>query len=228
MVTLNDQCGIINPMRKEQCIQIEQKTRDQADSQDWFEARKNRLTASNFGLIVKRQKVTDKFIQTLLQPKKFNSAATSYGKNNEKKAIQKYIKNSGNHVHDCGFVINEKFQFIGATPDAKVCEDGSTGIVEVKCPYSARDITVREACNLPGFFMTERDDRLRLKTDHQYYFQVQGQLMVTGVEFCDFVVFTKKDFVIERIFPDIAFMQNLLDNLTKFYCQYVKPKILQG
>ena len=129
MVTLSDQCWVSNTMTKEECINIEQKTRDQAASPAWFEARKNRLTASNFGVIVKRQKVTDKFIQCLLQPKQFNSAATSYGKNNEKNAIQKYIKKSSNHVHECCFVINDKFQFIGATPDAKVCEEGTTGII---------------------------------------------------------------------------------------------------
>ena len=79
---------------------------------------------------------------------------------------------------------------------------------------------------MPGFFMTDRDGTLSLKSDHQHYYQVQGQLMVTGVEFCDFVVFTKKDLVIQRIFPDLIFMQDLLDKLTEFHCQYVKPKLM--
>lgn len=208
---------------EQQCVQTEETTRDQANCMAWFEARKNKLTASNFGLIVKRKKVTDKFLQTILHPKEFTSAATSYGKNNEKKAIQRYIKKTGNHVHECGFVINWRIPFIGATPDGKVCEDGTTGIVEVKCPYSARDMTVREACSVPGFFMTCQNDTYELKTEHNYYFQVQGQLLVTGVEYCDFVIFTRKDLVVKRIFPDPVFMQEMLDNLSRFYCDHVKP-----
>lgn len=33
-------------------------------------------------------------------------------------------------------------------------------------------------------------------------FQIQGQLGITGKQFCDFVVYTENDFFVERIFPD--------------------------
>lgn len=230
LVDLSDQLDLdlaSISMTKDQCIQVEQNTRDQADCPAWFEARRNKLTASNFGLIIKRKKVTEKFLDTILHPKEFSSAATSYGKNHEKKAIQKYINKTGNHVHDCGFVINWKFPFMGASPDSKVCEDGATGILEVKCPYSARDITVREACSNPSFYMDFDNDTqvYRLKPEHNYYYQVQGQLMVTGVEYCDFVVFTKKDIVVKRIFPDLDFIKSMLDDLSRFYCQHVRNRL---
>jgi hypothetical protein len=31
------------------------------------------------------------------------------------------------------------FPFLGATPDGKVCQNGQSGILEVKCPYVIRD-----------------------------------------------------------------------------------------
>lgn len=216
---------IITFMDQDQCVQIEAATRDQADSPVWIEERKNRLTASTFGLILKRRKITEKFIQSLMNPKSFSSAPTCYGKNHEKKAVAQYIKKTGNHVHECGLVVNGKFPFLGASPDGKVCEDGTSGLLEVKCPYSARDLTINDACMIAGFCLTKsnHDDTVSLNQDHQYYFQVQGQLLVTGAEFCDFVVFTKNDLFIQRIKPDVKFMQDMLDRLSDFYFQHIKP-----
>ena len=66
----------------------------------------------------------------------------------------------------------------------------------------------------------------RLKPEHNYYYQVQGQLMITGVEYCDFVVFTKKDLVVKWIFPDLDFIKSMLDDLSRFYCQHVRNRLL--
>jgi hypothetical protein len=44
--------------------------------------------------------------------------------------------------------------------------------------------------------------KVQLKTRDDYYAQVQGQLMITGAEFCEFIVDTQCDMVVERIKPD--------------------------
>ena len=215
----------IDEITKEECQQIEEKTRDQINSTLWVEERKGRITASKFGMILKRKHVTEKFLGSLINPTSFTSAQTSYGVNNEKTAIQNYIKESGNHVHDCGLVVNPKFPFLGATPDGKVCEDGVTGLIEVKCPYSARDLTVEEASRTKSFYLKNNSGTITLKKKHDYYHQVQGQLMVTGAEFCDFVVYTRKDLFIQRIFADVEFMQSMLDDLTDFYFKHFKSAL---
>lgn len=40
--------------------------------------------------------------------------------------------------------------------------------------------------------------------------------MITGCDFCDFVVYTKKDIHVNRLFPDITFMESMLTNLADF------------
>ena len=210
------------------CYDIESKTQKQHECQQWFEERKSRLTASTFGSIIKRKKITEKFVENIVNPKSFTSSATTYGKSNEKAAISNYISKSGNHVHDCGLVIGYKFPFLAATRDGKVCDDGTTGIIEVKCPYSARDMTVKDACTtLPNFCLVRNNnDEMSLKRNHEYYYQVQGQLMVTGAAFCDFIVFTRKDSVfIQRIFPDIECMKSMMEKLASFYFEHMKPKL---
>ena len=43
---------------------------------------------------------------------------------------------------------------------------------------------------------------MKLKKQHSYYWQVQGQLLLTGMDWCDFVVFAEEDMVIQRIYKD--------------------------
>ena len=121
-----------------------------------------------------------------------------------RKLPQIYIeKKTGNHVHNCGLVVNPTFPCIAASPDGKVCENGITGLLEVKCPYSIRDMKINSALdinNQKDFHLHREGGSIVLKKKHLYWFQVQGQLLVTGAPFCDFVTYTRQDLVIERIF----------------------------
>ena len=45
-----------------------------------------------------------------------------------------------------GLVINTQYPHLGACPDAvTMCECCGKGVVELKCPYSARDFTLQES-----------------------------------------------------------------------------------
>lgn len=208
---------------------IEESTRQQASSDQWFEARKDKLTASNFGKVLKRKAIpSEKFLSSIFSGKKSLSApALEYGKRNEKNAKAKYLEEyTSRHFHDCGLVINKEFSFLGATPDGKICDNGNSGIAEIKCPYTARDYTIKEAVDKLNKFCLQVDQTTKLitlKKDHEYYAQVQGQLMITGCDFCDFIVYTKKDFHVSRIVPDIPFIESMLKKLAEFFKKYAKP-----
>lgn len=121
-----------------------------------------------------------------------------------------YVKSQGLHVHDCGLCVNPEFPFLGATPDGIVCDEGTSGNIEIKCPYTARDMTIEESLSLPNFCLHKTDDKVSLKKSHAYYFQVQGQLMTTGVTYCDFLY---------RCL-DVDFMKELGSNLSEIYFCY--------
>ena len=148
-ITINNeilQPATMNSISLEECILIETTTRDQSESPAWYVERRDRLTASQFGLIVKRKTITEKFIASLKNPKQFSSAPTSYGKNHERGAVEAYTKASGIHTHKSGLIVNPAFPFLGASPDGKICDNGVCGFLEVKCPYSTRDCSLHEAC----------------------------------------------------------------------------------
>ena len=87
-----------------------------------------------------------------------------------------------------GFIINPSFPFLGASPDGAVYDpsnqDQPFGFVEVKCPYSARDKTLEAAANL-GFCCTSTSSSLTLKKHHAYYAEIQGQMAIGELTWCD-------------------------------------------
>jgi hypothetical protein len=109
------------PINDSQAATLEANTRAQAACPDWFDARKDRITASTFHRVTQRIKsVNDKFLNSLFGSKAFESAATTHGRNTEATAKAEYLKrHPGRHLHDCGLVVNPKFSFLGASPDAK-------------------------------------------------------------------------------------------------------------
>lgn len=209
--------------------QIEISTRMQAGSSTWFQARQNRLTASKFGEVLYRKSTpNDKMLVKLFTTKQIYADSLNYGRRNEGKAKSMYLAQfPERHIHDCGLVINNEFPFLGATPDGKLCDNGKVGILEIKCPYSARDLTISDACaKIPDFFMQQdQNGTISLRENHSYYAQVQGQLMVTGCPFCDFVVYcpNEKDLFVQRVFPDLNFMEKMLDVLSNFFAVYAHP-----
>ena len=139
-----------------------------------------------------------------------------------------YRKKTCNHVHGCGFVVNPKFPFLGASPDGKVCDPFATGILEVKCPFIMRDRTIKEA--LADEVMKKKicieqiQDKVQMKRDHMYWYQVQGQLLVTGAKFCEFVLFTRQDLFIERIEPDQNTMEQIFTKMVNVFEGFVCEK----
>ena len=66
---------------------------------------------------------------------------------------------------------------LGTSPDGLV---GETDIIEVKCPFHWKDHTVEEAVQEKSFYHNQEEGgAYRLKEDHHYWYQVQGQLHIS-------------------------------------------------
>ena len=55
---------------------------------------------------------------------------------------------------------------------------------------------------------------------------MQAQLNICEVEFCDFVVWTPQGMHVERIFRDVDFFEEAVENITSFYKYGVLPELI--
>jgi len=148
---------------------------------EWFAARLGRATGSRFNDIMARTRsgysashknyaaelVVERLTGT--QAENYASVAMQWGTDNEPVARLQYMLASGNDVEETGFWIHDELM-AGASPDGLIGEDG---LLEIKCPNSATHLeTLVKKC-LP----------------RQYQAQVQGQMWITGRNWCDFVSF---------------------------------------
>lgn len=213
---------------------LEVATRSQSTSKRWYEEHFTRLSASNFGEIIKSKKPVNMCAKKL-QPFKsqFSSGAIQWGKENEVKAREQYSSQltQGLAVYDSGFHLSQHHGFLGASPDGIIYDtesDSTIGIIEIKCPYSIRDITVAEASMKSSFYCCiDENNEIHLKKRHNYYFQVQGQLAILNREWCDFIVWTLKGISVERILFDGDFwFRHCLPSLKSFYYGVMLPEIV--
>ena len=198
----------------EEIKRIEDETKLQSEDPSglWMLVRKCRLTASNFGTVCKRRPTTP--VASLVKTIIYKSSSTSapslrWGRENEKSArlaYSQFMQTNGHpnlKVLPAGFMVSANRGYLGCSPDNWVVDpnsDDPNGISEYKCPYSARDVTPEEACTtLKGFYCKLENDKVILKRNHNYFFQIQGCLGITGKEWCDFVVWTPKGLSVERI-----------------------------
>ena len=134
--------------------------------------------------------------------------------------------------HRCGsdgarLLVDSSEPWLGASPDGIITANGEKYLaVEVKCPYSARNMTVEEALrNIKAFCLSKEGDKLTLKHSHRYFYQVPVQLHVRKLTKCDFVVWTLKDLFSTAICIDCEFLQTIVLKLRLYYFQELLPAL---
>jgi len=159
-----------------------------------------------------------------------------WGNNNEEKAVaelQKLLMNENNHedfvIQEVGLVISESNFFLAASPDRLFsCNCHGLGCIEVKCPFKHRNVTVDTAILTDKSFPVQKDGsgKYLLKKSHQYYYQVQHQMLVTGRLFSLFVIYTKIDLVYFTVHFDEELAKSFIPHCKLFFLKHVLPELI--
>ena len=199
----------------------EEETREQSDTQKWHDLRAQRLSSSKFKDVCTRRADFESLAVRQLK-KTVQTAAMKYGINTEEKAASAYADNGDCNVFPAGIVINPSCPYLAASPDRRVydpSENNPWGLLEIKCPVkdSISELSYLKCVN--GVY--------KLKKTHSYYYQVMGQMLLTGCEWVDFYVYCKSDFHLERVRFDADFCSEMKMKLDKFYFEYLLPELLK-
>ena len=198
---------------------VEENTRPQVSCKRWKVERYLRLTASNFGRVMLRRSNHIKLADEILNSKLADTIPSlKWGRIHENDAFTEYLEQfvgKDETIRKAGFYIG-KPSFLGASPDGVIEIDGKYHkIIEIKCPYSFRDLSLEEACSKGGFYCTMEDGMLHLKKDHLYYYQIQGTMAIVGAVKCDLIVWTSKSIKKETIsFNKVLWENNMLPKYT--------------
>ena len=231
-VTVQDLVDALKPT-KEDVDLIQSMTIGQRNNPLWMDARQWRVTSSNFGKVCNRnfkQMYPPSLLKTILGDYgNFHTAALQWGCDHELEAIQLYTTYTGIQVKECGVFLSEKYPYLATSPDGIVyLTNEEFSVVEVKCPYKHRDIKIVDACNDRAFCLyTDESGLQQLKRTHDYYYQIIGQIALTGAQFCDFIVWTNLEIHVERIFPDNELWEQMVAILAHFYYTTLGVEILE-
>jgi len=186
-------------------------------SADWYAARLGKATASRFKDAIaglksgapaqaQRDYLTEIVVERLTQQpiQRFQNAAMTWGTEQEPAARAAYERVTGTSVEETGFICHDTLM-AGCSPDGLIDWDG---LIEIKCPFNS---AVHIETLLNG-----------MPADHIP--QVQGQLWITGREWCDFVSYDPRmpaelQLHVQRIQRDPSFIADLEARITSFLQQ---------
>jgi len=186
-------------------------------TEDWYAARLGKATASRFRDAIaalksgapaqaQRDYLTELVVERLTQApiQRYTTAAMTWGTEQEPAARAAYERVTGRIVEETGFVAHDTLM-AGCSPDGLVDWDG---LIEIKCPWGT---AVHIETLLNG-----------MPAEHTA--QVQGQMWITGREWCDFVSYDPRmpealQLHVQRIQRDEAFIADLERRVTSFLAE---------
>ncbi|XP_076081060.1 uncharacterized protein LOC143051967 [Mytilus galloprovincialis] len=220
----------------QQCKNITTSTVLQSQSGLWHSERKKRITASNFGSIVKRNPSLPiaKFVRTILYSSFSGNRHTRNGINQEDTTIEEYKlkkaeENENVSVERSGLVIHHTDKYLAASPDGIVTiSTGETGIIEIKNLLHSKPLNLWQASENKTFCLENISGKLQLKENHNYFYQCHGLLNICNKDWIDFVVRTLNphQIFIQRIYRDVSLWENtMLPKLQSFYNKAILPEL---
>ena len=102
----------------------------------------------------------------------------------------------------------------------------SKWLLEIKCPYSCRDMCPKEAAKQYG--ATENDlKEWKLSEKSKYFRQIQGQLGILKISLCVLVIYTNKGIWPVEVKFDKDYFDNTFTNLEFLYREAVVPHMFK-
>lgn len=173
-------------------------------TEDWYNIRKGKMTASNAETIIANGKGLETYIYNLMaeyyssaEKENYINADMQRGIDLEPEARLEFEFYTDLDVQEVGFI--EYNEFIGVSPDGLIGDDG---LIEIKCP------------NDSIYFKLLLNDNIK----PEYIAQMQMQMYITDRQYCYFVSYNpnfEKSLYIKKINRDEEMIEKLKKGLER-------------
>ncbi|XP_047143880.1 uncharacterized protein LOC124817620 isoform X2 [Hydra vulgaris] len=238
-------------LNSDDIVYVKEATRNQSLCDSWYQVRVGRITGSTLYQVFHARVETPpkSLILNICSEKNITikSPPIVWGRENEENALTLYTQlySDCNEAHNLlalsdivihqnlkveklGLCIDYEKPWYAASPDASVyCTCCGHGVLEIKCPFSLKDKSLKEEILKDVFYVgLNTDGKYFLQKQHTYFFQVQLEMRVTGVSYCDFMVWTPSEFIVLRIEPDISFMESVFNKCDVFWNRFILRELV--
>ena len=123
-----------------------------------------------------------------------------------------------------GLFVCEKLPYLAASPDGLVeCDCCDRRVLELKCPYCLKS-EVKSIKDVPYL----KDGCL--KEDHDYYYQMQMQMLCTKTKYADFFVWSPRIhegiYHLERVPRNVNICEVIIRKSYTFFVESIIPELL--
>ena len=223
----------LNEAEREQvCHSISQ----QHQSETWYTERICRLTASKFGLICKRRSgcMSSLVNQLLYTDPPVHVTSLAQGRMKEPVVVKRYAAFKQKQeelvdISETGLHNHPEEGYLAASPDRLVSDwscEPSSGLLEVKYLSSVNGKLV-DSLKKSNFCLEDINGKLRFKQNHNYHYQVQGQMACAGRVWCDFACMAASgDLFVQRISFNPDFWNECEGKLRTVFSQHLAREIV--
>lgn len=216
--------------------EISKITLNKEKSKFYVGLRRGRISGSNFKsccvTTIENPSLTT--INYMLNPRNLeNVPSISYQIKNRKKALEQYRRRAiFDHdsftYNQCGLIINPRLPYFIGSPDGIVsCSCHGKGCVAVKCLKilemggSFEVLTVK-----PNNILNRTGDIYVLERSHEFFYQVQLQINLISLNYCDVVLWSPRDILIITVESDMDFWKIAMNKALTFHEHVIMPEIL--
>lgn len=216
--------------------EISKITLNKEKSKFYLGLRRGRITGSNFknccATTIENPSLTT--INCIINPRHLdNVPSITYQSKNRKKAVEQYIGTSisehENFIYNqCGLILNPNLPYFVGSPDGIIsCTCHGKGCIEIKCLKILESGGSFEVLTQkPNNILNKNGKLYCMEKSHEFFYQVQLQINLIGLKYCDLVIWSPKEFLSIRIEPDFDFWKIAMNKALTFHEQVVMPELL--
>ena len=143
--------------------------------------------------------------------------------------MNEYCKVFKKQICQIGVFIMPLQPFFCASSDALVVEDGCVlKCLEIECPFKCKKLAVydkvKKKCNVTYLYVNENGE-VCLRQSHIYFTQCQMTMYVTGLNKCDFFVWSPVGSHLVSLKRDQKFLKSVVAKTTNFYFEHFLPAL---